>query len=248
MKVKLTTLLSGILLLVLTPGCENNSPIDGTSPVSGGDAGQGACFSVMRAPEALPGETELPEHAFSLWAWQRDSTESAEASGVFDYVDALWVGTERTDGTVDPEFVYLRANSLWSTDKEHLWPDNYIACDFFGIYPADAATLDVSPRSGSHRPVRSISYDTSLSHYDLLVTSAMGKKEKARADGSLPLTFHHVLSKVGFKACRDDHGVVVLQLSVEVAAERHRQVGHAVQQPTAGHFHVPRPAAEYTRE
>lgn len=202
--------LSLALPLVFT-ACSADSA-DVANPANGGDgsAQRLHCSATMRGA-SVSGETVLTDQAFKLLAWQRDSTR-LDASTVV-YFDSLWVGSKGDEGFYAADMVYYQGDALksWTTKTEYYWPKDYVACDFYAVYPASAADISVTEREGSKRPVRYINYDNSTaSQADLILAAMMCDKSTAAANalaaggkgGMVPLQFHHALCRVGFQAKR----------------------------------------------
>ena len=204
--------------------------------------GQQVRFSATRSETS--GEQVLAEGAFGVMAWIRDSVETAEGSGLYDYTDRPWVGSEYPDGTCLAEVVYYRGGDLkmWTTAKDYYWPARYYACDFFAFYPASAAAVTAGQRNGTERPARYISYTAAADNQtDLMVAAGMSKKGYAAYDatqaggsgGLMRLTFHHALSRVAFAARRTAATAPDPDFSVTVTSVA---VGNASRQATF-HYH-----------
>lgn len=197
--------LSSLLLV----GCD-----DGSTVVSAGhdvDRQLGIFATTMRSGDAV-GTEVLTSGFFKVLAWKRDSTETALNSGVFTYVDELWVGLQATTGEYIPESIWFGGDGdgtkPWLTHNTYYWPDHYIACDFYAVYPTSGPDIEVEPRVGAKRPVRYLDYNNGNGKTDLLLAATTSNKTQAVADalaaggtdGLAKLLFHHSLSRVTLKA------------------------------------------------
>ena len=202
--------LSCVLLSLPFAGCDNGS----TTVDSSHDSNRQVSLSATTMRSSIvDGDEVLSEGAFKVLAWQRDSTEVS--SGVFTYTDNLWVGTQTDGGDYLPETVWFQGASggqkPWATLPTYYWPDTFVACDFYAIYPTTAPNIEELPREGSARPVRYIDYDNNDRQTDLLLAATTTNSAQAAADalaaggtdGMAKLLFHHVLTRVSFKAQRD---------------------------------------------
>ena len=197
--------LSCVLLSLPFAGCDNGS----TTVDSSHDSNRQVSLSATTMRSSIvDGDEVLSEGAFKVLAWQRDSTEVS--SGVFTYTDNLWVGTQTDGGDYLPETVWFQGASggqkPWATLPTYYWPDTFVACDFYAIYPTTAPNIEELPREGSARPVRYIDYDNNDRQTDLLLAATTTNSAQAAADawaaggtdGMAKLLFHHVLTRVAF--------------------------------------------------
>lgn len=202
--------LSCVLLSLPFAGCDNGS----TTVDSSHDSNRQVSLSATTMRSSIvDGDEVLSEGAFKVLAWQRDSTEVS--SGVFTYTDNLWVGTQTSGGDYLPETVWFQGASggqkPWATLPTYYWPVTFVACDFYAIYPTTAPNIEELPREGSARPMRYIDYDNNDRQTDLLLAATTTNSAQAAADasaaggtdGMAKLLFHHVLTRVSFKAQRD---------------------------------------------
>lgn len=202
--------LSCVLLSLPFTGCDDGR----TAADNGQDSDRRVSLTATTLRSSVvDGDEVLSEGAFKVLAWQRDSTEVS--SGVFTYQDNLWVGLQSNDGEYIPEAVWFQGDNgglkPWTTLTNYYWPDSYVACDFYAVYPTTAPNIEELPRVGSTRPVRYIDYDNIDGKTDLMLAAVTSNKAQAAADavlaggtdGLAKLLFHHVLTRVSLKAQRD---------------------------------------------
>lgn len=79
----------------------------------------------------------------------------------------------------------LRPDGTWTPSMPMKWKDDVTAHDFIGVYPEKD---DISNFTGEP-----ITLGNNMAANDLLIATATGRKA---ADGAVPLTFHHVMSRV----------------------------------------------------
>ena len=198
--------LSSLLLV----GCDDGSPaVDGSQ-----DSQRQVTLSATTLRSGThDGDEVMTSGLFKVMAWQRDSTD--QGGGVFTYSDELWVGLQNDADQYIPEMVWFPGTDAslkpWTPLTTYYWPNSYVACDFYAVYPTSAPDIEVEPRNGTKRPVRYIDFNNGDGKMDLLLAATTSNKAQAAADaaaaggtdGLAKLLFHHVLSRVTLKAERD---------------------------------------------
>ncbi|MBR1389411.1 MAG: fimbrillin family protein [Prevotella sp.] len=211
--------LSSLLLV----GCDDGgTAADGTQEI---DRRVNISAATLRSG-THDGDEVMTNGIFKVLAWKRDSVgvptpemdEDGNITGtvnIMSYTDELWVGLQASSGEYIPEMVWFPGEDTslkpWTTLNTYYWPDKYIACDFYAVYPSTASDIEVLPRDGSKRPVRYIDFNNSTGKMDLLLAATTSNKAQAVADaiaasgtdGLVKLLFHHALSRVTLKAQRD---------------------------------------------
>lgn len=79
----------------------------------------------------------------------------------------------------------LQPDGTWTPATSMKWKDDATAHDFIGVYPENSTIVDFS-----NAP---ITLGDNMAANDLLIATATGRKA---ADGAVPLTFDHVMSRV----------------------------------------------------
>lgn len=173
------------------------------------------------------GDEVMTGGLFKVLAWQRDSAETALSSGEFIYSDDLWVGLQEASGEYIPELVWFPGEDTslkpWTTLNTYYWPEKYVACDFYAVYPSQGPDIEVEPRDGSKRPVRYIDFHNGEGRTDLLLAATTSNKDQAvkdavaagGTDGLVKLRFHHALSRVTLKAKLRDDQLPLLNVTVK---------------------------------
>lgn len=211
--------LSSLLLV----GCDDGSTAsDGTQET---DRRVNISATTMRSG-TLDGDEVFTSGLFKVLAWKRDSVdvptpvtdEDGNITGsvnLLSYTDELWVGLQASSGEYIPELVLFPGEDTslkpWTPLNTYYWPDKFIACDFYAVYPTTAPDIEVVPRDGSTRPVRYIDFNNGAGKMDLLLAATTSNKAQAVADataaggtdGLVKLLFHHALSRVTLKAERN---------------------------------------------
>lgn len=199
------------LLSLPLVGCDNG----GTASGDGQNSDRRVTISATTLRSVQDGDQVMTSGVFKVLAWQRDSVETATGSGVFNYTDKLWVGLQASSGEYIAEMVWFPGTDAtlkpWTPVGTYYWPDSYVACDFYAVYPTAAPDIEVEPRNGTIRPVRYLDFNNGDGQMDLLLAATTSNKSQAVADataaggtdGMAKLLFHHALSRVTLKAERD---------------------------------------------
>ncbi|MDR3118310.1 MAG: fimbrillin family protein [Mediterranea sp.] len=190
------------LVVLLCAACTDNTvvPVDAAGTVA-----FTAQTSAAARGTSIEGKSDLQTAGFCVYAWLTDSN---------DWSNAIPATTAWFDGAA-----VAWSTSSWTYTPMRYWPDAAgLKASFFAYAPADAV---VTMQSTSGNPAFEYTVpNTAADQCDLLAAQALDRTKSA----AVPLTFDHLLARIGFKARLSKHfagaTLTVTSLKVKYTADK----------------------------